>query len=94
MQALSHWLRIAPIAIVALALSACANNPPPDAPLPEAESELLQAALNAEDLGIVCKDTYVLGSRIPRMVCTTAEQRLLEEELGEKFLKRIQRGGF
>lgn len=50
----------------------------------------LQAALLAEDLGIVCDDVQPVGSRIERRVCTTAEQRELDHVRGKRFVERIQ----
>ncbi len=91
MSALNRGL-MAAIALVATA--ACNTPSKTETVFYTTMAEPLEEALAAEDLGIVCEDTYIMGSRVPRNVCTTAVERLIAEETGRKFIERAQRGGF
>lgn len=74
-----------------LGLTACATVEPNPQIAKRMELErAMAAALNAEDLGIVCRDTPQVGTRIERRQCTTAEQREEMHQSGKRFVERIQ----
>lgn len=74
-----------------LALAACtAVEPSPQVAKRIELEKAMAAALNAEDLGIICRDTSQVGTRIERRQCTTAEQREEMHQSGKRFVERIQ----
>ncbi|MGI9328624.1 MAG: hypothetical protein ACR2PZ_25640 [Pseudomonadales bacterium] len=50
--------------------------------------------MSALKRGLMATIVVIIGSRIPRTVCSTAVERLIAEETGRKFIERAQRGGF
>lgn len=44
--------------------------------------------------GLICKNKMVTGSRLPKRVCTTAEQRRKEAEATRGLVDHMQKGGF
>ncbi|MFK7915830.1 MAG: hypothetical protein AB8B93_18080 [Pseudomonadales bacterium] len=79
------------MAVMLLGISACTTveTDPQIAKRMELE-RAMAAALNAEDLGIICRDTSQVGTRIERRQCTTADQRKEMHEDGKAFVERIQ----
>lgn len=51
---------------------------------------VLEAAMAAQDQGIVCGYVARVGTRVSRKVCTTAEQRAEMRENGRLFVENIQ----
>ncbi|MCY7295957.1 hypothetical protein [Alteromonas sp. a30] len=44
--------------------------------------------------GLVCRNEMVTGSRLPKRICTTAEQRRREAEASQGMVDHMQKRGF
>lgn len=85
-----------PLAVSALVLSffcvACSStSKPPAEPVPYGPDGLPVLTDAHKEQGIVCKRVRVIGSRISKKICTTAEQRERNQQLAREQAEQAQR---